>query len=236
MLQPIISRLALHGICWAWATIAMASIAGADEPQRSPREWLDSFSQVWRDADWAQQGAGTMRPPDDAGWQARMRAVQGFTQQPDAARTLLLETLRTGEPPQRILAAQALGYLGERVPAEPLISTLKTDGNAAVRLYLVDSLGMLGHAERVDWTEYLKGESNRDVKRHVAYVQERAGKPIDPKIVEQLRGWDSRRMKTATLNAPAPDFELSSAQGGRVRLSDFRGTKAVVLVFIYGDT
>jgi peroxiredoxin len=34
----------------------------------------------------------------------------------------------------------------------------------------------------------------------------------------------------------APDFLLSSAQGESLRLSDYREEKAVVLVFVYGDT
>jgi len=221
------------GVCWA-------TIAHAEDPQQSPQGLLKSFSQIWGEIDWQQKGgsqpAGYMRPKDDVGWQVRMRAIQGFVQRRDDATALLLETLQSGESPQRILAAQTLGYLGSKVPAEPLVAALASDADPAVRLYLVDSLGMIGRGAAVDWTEFLKSESNRDVKRHVGYVQERAGKPLDTHVAEALKKWDSDQINTAVVGKLAPDFTLSSANGDSVRLHEFRGKKAVVLVFIYGDT
>lgn len=35
-------------------------------------------------------------------------------------------------------------------------------------------------------------------------------------------------------NTPAPDFELTDTNGGKVRLSDYRGEKIVLLVFNRG--
>lgn len=233
MYYKIVSLAGMIGLCWA-------TIAIAEGPQQSPQELLKSFSQTWREADWQQkagsQSAGYMRRSDDEGWQARMRAMQALVQHGGDAIPLLLETLRTGDMPQRILAAQTLGYLGSNVPTEPLVAALKSDTDSAVRLYLVDALGMLGKGDAVDWIEYLKGEPNRDVKRHVGYVQERAGQPLDARVVDRLKQWDGGKMNKAALDQPAPDFALSSMQGGAVSLSDFRGKKAVVLVFIYGDT
>jgi peroxiredoxin Q/BCP len=40
--------------------------------------------------------------------------------------------------------------------------------------------------------------------------------------------------KKVQLNIPAPDFELPDFTGRRVRLSDFRGEKHVLLVFNRG--
>lgn len=37
-----------------------------------------------------------------------------------------------------------------------------------------------------------------------------------------------------TPGEPAPDFELEDVQGNRIRLSDYRGSKPVVLAFLRG--
>jgi peroxiredoxin len=41
-------------------------------------------------------------------------------------------------------------------------------------------------------------------------------------------------MPRVSLNTKAPDFELRDFKGNLVRLSDFRGQKAVILVFNRG--
>ena len=43
-------------------------------------------------------------------------------------------------------------------------------------------------------------------------------------------------MNSAVIGKPAPDIAMPTFGGETIRLSDFRGKKAVVLVFIYGDT
>lgn len=40
--------------------------------------------------------------------------------------------------------------------------------------------------------------------------------------------------KLITPGEPAPDFELADVKGDLVRLSDFRGSKPVVLAFLRG--
>jgi len=227
--------LAVIGLfCAGWL-----SPTRADEPKPDLPELLDSFSERFREQDWQPKKAGSagyMRPLDDAGWQARMSVLQALVRHPKEAVPVLLETLQGGEPPQRILAAQALGYLGTHVPAQPLIDALRDEKDAAVRLYLVDALGMTGQGDRVDWDQFLKQEENRDIRRHVDYVRQRGGKPLDDAVRKTLAEWDARQMNTAELGRPAPDFSLTSAQGKQISLSDYRGKQPVVLVFVYGDT
>ncbi len=96
---------------------------------------------------------------------------------------------------------------------------------------------MTGRDENsVDWKVLREAETNRDVKKHIDYAVERHGQRLDARIVRQLIEWDAKTMNSATLGKPAPDFTLTAATGETVGLSDFRGKKAVVLIFIYGDT
>ena len=46
---------------------------------------------------------------------------------------------------------------------------------------------------------------------------------------------DPDTIDLAKVGQPAPDFTLQNATGKACTLSDFRGKKSVVLVFIYGD-
>jgi hypothetical protein len=145
--------------------------------------------------------------------------------------------LKSESTPTRILAAQTLGYLAPHVPVQPLLQAARTDADAAARLYAVDSLGMQGvTSDAVDWQQLLQNEANRDVRKHIRYAMERQGQPLKPAVARRLIEWNADSIDTAILGQPAPDFELVSATGETVKLSQFRGKKAVVLVFIYGDT
>jgi hypothetical protein len=79
-------------------------------------------------------------------------------------------------------------------------------------------------------------DANRDVCSHAAFAIERDDKPQPDAIRQALRDYDLKKMATAKVGEKAPDFALTSAAGKEVRLSDFRGKKPVVLVFVYGDT
>lgn len=230
----VVVTLALLPACFG-------SMVVAAETDRSAEQWLRQFQKGWNEDAWVQpfrgQPAGYMRPKTDRGWKVRMRALQGLVARGKQAVPHLLKVLKTGETPQRILAAQALGYLAPHVPREALLKAARSDRDPAVRLYAVDSLGMQGEtAETVDWKQLLQNESNRDVRKHIGYAIERKGKPLDPGVVRRLRKWAPGQLDSARVGQPAPDFELSTANGRTIRLSDYEGEKNVVLVFIYGDT
>lgn len=219
--------------------IATSSHLHAAEPIRSPQEWIQYFSENWSEARWEQgndRQPGYMRSQDDSGWKSRMLAMQGCVQQPEAAIPVLIETLQNGTVPERILAAQTIGYLGPSVPVDKLASVFQQDMDAAVRLYLVDSIGMLGKGSAVDWDDFSKRETNRDVQLHVRYLRERGDSLLDTNAVQELQNWNPERIDSARVAEMAPEFSLQSAQGQTVRLSDYRGKKAIVLFFIYGDT
>lgn len=231
-----------RAIPFAIATVILAACSGvssAVEPERTPEAWFTWFGEQWNEAEgWNAGGRPYIRKLKDEGWKARMRTLRGLARHGAAAVPDTLRVLREGDAPQRILAAQALGYLGPEVPRAPLRRAAADDPDAAVRLHAVDSLGMLGESadDPTDWKALRNSERNGDVKKHIGYAIERDGKPLDPQVVATLREWDPATIDSASVGKPAPDFELPAATGETIRLSDYRGKHPVVLVFIYGDT
>jgi len=231
----LISRLAVIAVCCAM----FGTQTVADDNPPSAKSVLADFAKQWDESLWRPKKVrgGYMRPLDDRGWQARMIALQQLVKGGKQSVPVLVETLKRGRVPERILAAQALGYLAPHAPVDVLLESARSDEHPAVRLYAVDSLGMQGHAaQSVDWKSLLAKEGNRDVKMHIKYARERNGAPVKKEVVAALKNWNADSMNTAALGKPAPQFTLKSAQGKTVRLADFKGKQAVVLVFIYGDT
>jgi len=213
----------------------------AEPVDTAHREEFAKFTQAWDDALWLpKEGrgpAGYMRPLDDAGWKARMIALHALVSAGVEAAPTVRDRLLHGSDPERILAAQASGYLGDASLAADLTKSAQEDPVAAVRLYAVDSLGMLGvSVDDEKLTAWQKAESNRDVFQHLGYLGKRSGAALDQSAVQRLREWDPSAMNRAIVGEAAPDFSLPALNGESVRLSDYRGKSAVVLVFIYGDT
>jgi len=218
------------------STAAVGEVRAADDVP----DLVNRFSSQWDESAWegasARRPIGFMRPLDDPGAAARMSVLAALVARGPAAVDPLLGVLREGSVPERILAAQALGYLAPHVPREPLLTAAKDDPDAAVRLYAVDALGMRGDPElEAALAPLQENERNRDVGKHLGYALERGGEPVAPRVVERLAGFDPGRFNSATIGQLAPEFALDSLGGETVRLSDFKG-RPVVLVFTYGDT
>lgn len=206
----------------------------------SPSDLLDQFSTQWQQRPWVPEGGrrpGYLRPTDDAGWKYRMRTLHALARQGSESEDLIRQALSDSQPAVRALAAQAAGYCQVPELRDLLADRAKGDPDPTVRLYSVDSLGMLGAGEFQPLLEELaERESNRDVQRHIRYALQRGKKTIQPDVIRGLKAWDPSHMDAAEVGETAPDFELASLGGGPVRLSDYRGQSAVVLVFVYGDT
>ena len=226
---------------WILMLSLMTSSAAAQEEPISAGDLFQQFSKLFDDDGWLPaddpRRPGYMRPLGDAGWKSRMHVLQELARYGDHAAAELKRVLQHGSTQKRILAAQAAGLIQAEDCRSQLARAAEHDSDPAVRLHAIDSLAMLGGDEHRELFERLsRSESNRDLKKHLTYALERQGKPLDPAVVTELRQWNPKLMDTARLGDTAPDFELTSLGREAVRLSDFRGKKHVVLVFIYGDT
>jgi hypothetical protein len=222
--------------------VALAVRARADEPEPpSPQGVAARFAQAWDETAWVPKGGGRfsgyMRPLDDEGWRERMSALVAIARAGEKSVAPLAEALKSGAAPERIFAAQALGYVPGASARDALMHAAENDESAAVRLYAIDALGMIGASDLADFLKRLETkEENRDAKRHIGYALAREGKPLDPAVSKLLAGFDVKKIGVARLGEQAPDFELPSLGGKPLKLSDYRGKSAVVLVFVYGDT
>lgn len=242
MLQ--ILRLFFLALILSLAGSAIADDSALGEKQtlakmvsQEPEQILGSFASLWDEQKWVEsfRGMAYMRAGDDSGWKIRMAALQALVAKGKESVLALESALNSEHVPTRILAAQALGFLAGNANPEVLERVAKADSDPASRLYAVDALGMSGNGPKVDWEQF-NSERNRDVRMHLQYAQLRKAAAIEPDVVDKLVNWDIALADTAEVGKTAPEFELQTIEGETVRLSDFRGSQPVVLVFIYGDT
>lgn len=209
--------------------VGPASVRAADPPTE-PADIIRTFEKAWG------VPKGYMRPLDDAGWKARMTAFQKLAGAGEKSIPALIEALTTGEPETRVFAAQALGLMADP-KAKPALEAALKDKTPAVRLYALDALSMFGKLASTDELKAIKeNDANRDVKAHVGFALDRDDKPDPVALRKLLVGYDLAKMDTAVVGKAAPEFELTDATGKTYKLADFKGKKAVVLVFVYGDT
>ena len=224
-------------ICVSNASYGQDPLDAQTDKPRSAQAWIDSFVNDWDEGRWEKEFRninGLIRKQGDTQWRTRMLALQGVVRQGKAAIPTLLSELKHSDSHRRIFAAQALRFLAPHASKEALLEAAR-DPNTTVRLYAVDALGMRG-GDDVDFAELQELESDKDVRSHINYAIARRGEPVADATVKQLVDWDASRIDTAAVGKAAPDFSLTAATGETLRLSDFQGKSAVVLVFVYGDT
>lgn len=235
----VLARITLSSLLFGMF-VAGVDAQDAHSDARDAGAILAQFEEAWNDESWGPSEGRIgkyMRPMDDVGWKSRMAAFQRIVQHGTPGVPDLVKALESESTPVRALAAQVLGYCGTADAKPALARVMQRDADAMVRLYAADSLGMLGGHDHEDLLRRLEpNEKNRDTKRHIGYALDREGQSLDAEVVAGVRQWNIESLGAASLGQPAPDFELASLDGQRIRLSQFRGKQAVVLVFVYGDT
>ena len=134
----------------------------------------------------------------------------------------------------RGLSARVLGYLQARRSVPELIELL-SDKSAPVALLAADSLGQIQDPRGLAALRAARTSEKRgDVLIHINKSLDRRA-PLEDDVIEQILKIDGNSIDSAKVGQTAPDFTLRDAAGKSWTLSDQRGRKSVVLVFIYGD-
>lgn len=182
-----------------------------------------------------------MRPLGDEGWVTRFRALRDLVRLGERAFPALSGELVPLEGTEtlhrRVLAAEALSLTADSGVEDVLVRSLQKDASPAVRLYAADALGVLRTPTSMAALRAARdADPNGDVRAHAGFALEREGRESWLDARKRLLDFDDRRLDTARLGERAPTFRLPNHQGIPVDLAAFRGKRAVILIFIYGDT
>lgn len=142
---------------------------------------------------------------------------------------LVLGILPADQVPQELLAARAGG----------LVARLKDDAEPVVRSEAAIALGRIGDASSVDALQQAaEKDVHRDVRHQCALALDRIGNTpaaFDSSLFDAYRALDESKFNTVSVGEPAVDFTLADTDGKPWKLSDFRGEKHVVLIWIFAD-
>lgn len=170
-------------------------------------------------------------------WKARMTALCELARLGEELQPLLLKGLEDQDPEIRLLAAQAMGYFSDPSQADRLQKVMREDPEGTVRVQAALSRVMIGGPISEDLVrEVTRLDPVKMVGSRLELAITREAEPRGDTIRKALASYDLTTMDTARLGQLAPDFELTDQAGQTHRLSDYRGKKSVVLVFVYGVT
>jgi len=195
---------------------------------------LDRFRAV----DWNKRQVGQNKDLSDAAWKVRIEVENALIALGKPAVPTLIEACSDSNQHVRLLAAYVLGCLNDRTAVPALMGIVENDEYAPARLAAVEALGRLGAREAVKVVQAATKDQSNYVRNAAKWALPRVqeGKGVGNALRElAISTFDKSKIATAVVGNPAPDFALMDDTGKTVRLSDFRGKKHVVIVFLLAD-
>lgn len=175
---------------------------------------------------------------NDGDWRVRTLAVRDLVCLGADASATLINALHDTNPQVRYAAAMTLGIIRETNAVPTLEATLRNDSDSIVRSQAAVALGQIGQKKSLAVLCQAQTEDkSRDVQHQAelsAYAIEH-GFVATAELAAAYRRLDETRFNKVRVGKPAIDFELPDTEGRLWRLSDFRGKKPVVLIWIFAD-
>jgi peroxiredoxin len=181
----------------------------------------------------------------DEDWRIRLIALRDLLRIGAPAIPALIEALGDDNLHVRHVCCFALGLLREDgdhgtvslAAMRALATRLKQDSEPIVRSEAAVSLGRLGaHSSLNVLEEATKKDSSRDVQHQCMLAVDRIRKNVqDAAVLAAFKSLDESTFNTVEVGKPAIDFTLIDTDGQKWRLSDWRGKKTVLLIWIFAD-
>lgn len=224
--------------CLSLCTVALFLVTGGRSSAASDALDATALLDRFRTVDWNKREVGQNKDLSDDAWKVRIEVENALIALGKPVVPTLIEACRDSNQHARLLAAYVLGCLGDPSAIPALMRIVENDSYAPARLAAVEALGRLGakealgvvRAETKDKSSYVRNAAEWALPR----VQKGEG------VGDALRKlamstFDQSKIATAVVGKPVPDFALTDDSGETVRLSDFRGKKDVVIVFLLAD-
>lgn len=175
---------------------------------------------------------------EDQDWRVRTLAVRDLVRLGTPATAELVAALTHKNEHVRHVAAMTLGILRATNAVPALEKVLREDNDSVVRSQAAIALGQIGLRNSLATVQAAqKEDKSKDVQHQAelaAYAIEH-GKTATPELAQAYAALDESKFGSVKVGQPAPDFQLPDTEGKSWRLSDFRGKKPVVLIWVFAD-
>jgi len=175
---------------------------------------------------------------DDEDWKVRLLAVRDLVSLEGIEAADIITGLKHENRHVRLITALALGILGEKEAVPSLEQIASTDSVVIVRSQAVIALGQIEATASVPLLKnILANDSSKDVRHQCELAIDQIKKQMGASAeqLEAFRSLDEKNFELLQVGKVAPDFELHDTDGKAWKLSDFRGRKTVVLVWVFAD-
>jgi alkyl hydroperoxide reductase subunit AhpC len=187
------------------------------------------------DRDLNQHGVARL---EDQDWRVRTLAVCDLVRLGTPATPELVTALGDKNEHIRHVAAMTLGVLRATNAVPALEKVLREDSDSVVRSQAAIALGQIGVRDSLATVQAAQKEDKSKDVRHQAELAAYAiahGKTATPELAQAYAALDETKFGRVRIGQPAPDFHLPDTEGKAWRLSDFRGKKPVVLIWVFAD-
>lgn len=174
----------------------------------------------------------------DTAWKVRLLAIRDLVRLGEEAVPEIVKQLEHGNPNVRHVAAFVLGLRPGEISETSLMNLLKSEVDPVVRSQAAISLGRLNSKNAIPLLQDLsQNDQSRDVRHQceLAVYRIKHFQGADDELAESYASLDELDFNLIQVGQPAIDFELQDAEGKTWKLSDFKGKKEVVLIWIFAD-